>query len=75
MNKEIRVYVLDCQDISIDKGFTELTEKEWMDECERQGRVYTLEGFQRAFNEEEINSSIDVIRFITIENLKTSKIQ
>jgi hypothetical protein len=51
MNKEIRVYVLDCQDISIDKGFTELTEKEWMDECERQGRVYTLEGFQRAFNE------------------------
>jgi hypothetical protein len=75
MNKEIRVYVLDCQDISIDKGFTELTEKEWMDECERQGRVYTLEGFQRAFNEEEIHSSIDVIRFITIENLKTSKIQ
>jgi hypothetical protein len=68
MTKEIRVYVLDCQDISIDKGYKELTEKEWMDECERQGRVYTLEGFQRAFNEEEINSSIDVIKFITIEN-------
>ena len=63
-DKEIRVYVLDCQDISIDKGYKELTEKEWMEECEKQGRVYTLEGFQRAFNEEEINSSIDVIRFI-----------
>ena len=61
---EIRVYCLDCQDISIDKGFAELTEEEWITECERQGRVYTLEGFQRAFNEEEINSSIDVIRFI-----------
>jgi hypothetical protein len=67
MNKEIRVYVLDCQDISIDKGYEELTEKEWMDECERQGRVYTLEGFQRAFNEEELNSSIDVIKFMTIK--------
>ena len=67
MNKEIRVYVLDCQDISIDKGYEELTEKEWMDECERQGRVYTLEGFQRAFNEEELNSSIDLIKFMTIK--------
>ena len=64
MDKEIKVYVLDCQDISTGKGFEELTEEEWMKECERQGRVYTLERFQRAFNEEEINSSIDVIRFI-----------
>jgi hypothetical protein len=68
MNKEIRVYVLDCQDISIDKGFEEITQEEWISECERQGGVYTLEGFQRAFNEEEISSSIHLIRFITIEN-------
>lgn len=61
---ETRVYCLDCQDISIDKGFAELTEEEWITECERQGRVYSLQGFQRAFNEEEINSAINVIRFI-----------
>jgi hypothetical protein len=63
---ETRVYVLDCQDISTDKGFEELTEEEWITECERQGRVYTLNAFQRAFNEEEINPSIDVIRIINV---------
>jgi hypothetical protein len=66
MNKEIRVYVLNYQNISIDKGFAELTEKEWILECEMQGGVYTLEGFQRAFNEEKINSRIDLIKIIKI---------
>jgi hypothetical protein len=66
MNKEIRVYVLNYQDISIDKGFSELTEKEWMVECERQGGVYTLEGFQCAFNGEEIDSRYYLIKFIKI---------
>jgi hypothetical protein len=66
MKKEIRVYVLNCQDIC--KGHWEFTEEEWINECEKQRGVYTLEGFQRAFNEEEINSSINVIRFITIKN-------
>ena len=68
MNKEIRVYALNCQDISIDKGFEEMTLEEWINESERQGRVYSLEGFQRAFNEEELNTSVDLIRIITIEN-------
>jgi hypothetical protein len=68
MNKEIRVYLLNCQDISIDKGFEEMTLEEWINESERQGRVYSLEGFQRAFNEEELNTSVDLIRIITIEN-------
>jgi hypothetical protein len=76
---ETRFYVLDTQDISIDKGFEELTEKEWIIECERQGRVYSTQGFQRAFNEEEINTSIDVLRIISVslfgaKNLKTEKI-
>jgi hypothetical protein len=37
-----------------------------MVECERQGGVYTLEGFQRAFNEEEIDSRYCLIKFIKI---------
>ena len=64
---ETRVYALDTQDISVDKGFEELTEEEWVVECERQGGVYSLQGFQRAFNEEEINTSIDVIRIINVK--------
>lgn len=64
---EIRVYVLDTQDISIDKGFEELTEEEWIEQCERQGRVYSLQGFAKAFNEEEINTSIDVVKIINIK--------
>jgi hypothetical protein len=35
--------------------------------AEQDGRVYTLEGFQRAFNEEEIDSRYCLIRFIEIE--------
>jgi hypothetical protein len=66
LQTETRFYVLDTQDISIDKGFEELTEEEWITECERQGRVYSTQGFQRAFNEEEINTSIDVLRIINV---------
>ena len=63
---ETRVYVLDTQDISIDKGFEELTEEEWIAECERQGRVYSLQGFARAFNEEEISTAIDAVKIINV---------
>ena len=66
LKSETRVYVLDTQDISIDKGFEELTEEEWIEECERQGRVYSLQGFARAFNEEEISTAIDVVKIINI---------
>lgn len=63
---ETRVYVLDTQVISMDKGFEELTDEEWIAECERQGRVYSLQGFARAFNAEEISTDIDVVRIINV---------
>lgn len=63
---ETRVYVLDTQDLSINKFFGELTEEEWIAECERQGRVYSLRGFERAFNEEEISTATDVVKFINV---------
>ena len=62
MNTEFRVYCLDTQNISNGKGFEELTDEEWIDECEKQGRVYTLKGFETAFNEEEVSTCIDVIK-------------
>jgi len=67
MTKELRFYVLDTQDINIDKGFEELTDKEWIEQCERQGRVYTLNGFIKAFNEEEITTSIDVVSCFRVD--------
>lgn len=64
---EQRFCVLDTQDIQSEKGFEELTEDEWMNECERQGRIYSsLENFVKAFNEEEINTSIDVVKVINV---------
>lgn len=55
----MRVYVIDTT--NLDKGFEEMSQEEFMTESERQGRVYSIKGFQRAFNEEEVNVNTDVI--------------
>jgi hypothetical protein len=55
----MRVYVIDTT--NLDKGFEEMSQEEFMTESERQGRVYSIHGFQRAFNEEEVNVNTDVI--------------
>ena len=61
---EIRVYVVNVNDNDFDGDNT--TDNEFMTLAENNGRVYTLDGFQEAFNFEEINSGIDVIRFINV---------
>lgn len=68
-DKEVRVYVVNTIDerVSDIDSFTDLTDEEFMFEAEEQGRVYTLEGFQRAFNFNEVDSQIDLIRFIEVE--------
>lgn len=58
---ETRVYVLESD---FENSENKLTDEEFATLAEKIGRVYTLQGFQYAFNMEEINSSIDVIRFI-----------
>jgi hypothetical protein len=64
---ETRVYVVDTEDERMDDVYwEELTDEEFMFEAEEQGRVYTLDGFAKAFNFEEINSSTDAIRFIQV---------
>ena len=63
---ELRFYVLNTEDISSGKSFKEITEDEWVEECERQGRVYSTESFQKAFNKEEINTSTDVLKILTV---------
>lgn len=65
---ETRVYVLESTQFDTllsDEQFKNLvTDEDFVTLAEEQGRVYTLQGFQEAFNLEEINSAIDVIRFI-----------
>ena len=60
---ETRVYVLDTT--KYDKSLMWGNET-FMRVAEKEGSVYSLQGFQKAFNLEEINSSIDVIRIINV---------
>lgn len=58
---ETRVYIIDSSYAipTSDEDFITL--------AEQLGRVYTLQGFQKAFNEEEtISSTIDYIRIISV---------
>lgn len=65
---ETRVYVIEAQHSLKynERVFTTLTDEEFQDIAEEEGRVYTLEGFQDAFNNEDVSSAIDVIRFINV---------
>ena len=59
--KEMRVYVLDMSLMN------DYTDEEFMEKAENYGSVYTLKGFENAFNSEELNTFVDYIRFIEVE--------
>jgi len=61
---ETRVYLLTVEDSDISEE--NMSDGEFMKLAEEKGSVYSLEGFQQAFNWEEVNSSTDVIRFINV---------
>jgi hypothetical protein len=68
MTKETRVYLIFLEnDLSgVEVGdWNELTDEQWINLSEEQGTVLSLQGFQRAFNKEEIPYDT-YIRFITI---------
>lgn len=67
MKAEKRVYVVDDLENLNDKSPTQLTNEEFINYAEQTGKVYTLDSFVEAFNNEEINSSCDFIRIIDIE--------
>ena len=68
MKQETRVYLItqenDSSGVGVG-GWNELTDSQWMELSESQGIVLSLEGFQRAFNKEEIPYDA-YLRFITI---------
>jgi cellobiose phosphorylase len=68
MEKETRVYVINTNDDRVVdiEWINELSDDEFIYEAEKQGRVYSLKGFEKAFSNEEINTSTDEIRFINM---------
>ena len=61
---ETRVYVVDTNDNNYNGD--ETSDEDFMDMAEADGRVYSLDSFQNAFNFSEVNTDIDVIRFINV---------
>ena len=62
---ETRVYVIDTFNVR-ERNWNDLTNEEFINLAEEDGNVYTLQGFQEAFNSQDINIEIDVIRFINV---------
>lgn len=70
MSKETRVYLIDLtNDFSgVDVGnWNNITDEQWIQLSEEQGNVFSLDGFQKQFNNELIGYET-YIRFITINN-------
>ena len=63
--KELRVYVVDV-DI-LEEQTCSITDDVFIELAEKQGTVYSLKGFELAFNYQELNTSTDIIRFIEVE--------
>lgn len=62
--KEFRVYVVDTDDQFSELSVKDMTDEQFMAEAEMLGTVYTLEGFEKAFNNGEIQSDSDYIKII-----------
>ena len=64
--KELRVFI-----VTLSKEVPEphvLGDEDFMSIAEKNGTVWSLEGFERAFNvNNEVDSSVDIIRFIEVE--------
>ena len=63
---ETRVYVVDAINYDFDTLPDTWEEEVFMSEAEIQGTVYTLQGFQHAHNNSEIDVADCYIRFINI---------
>jgi hypothetical protein len=64
MKKEIRVYLVDLYEVSHTQNPRKWSDNKFITEAEKQGTVYTLQGFVDAYNEDETNQNNSVIRII-----------
>lgn len=63
---ETRVYVIDTFNVR-ERDWNTLTDEEFITLAEEDGNIYTLKSFQEAFNSQDVNTEIDIIRFINVE--------
>lgn len=63
--REIRVYSININEI--DDNIDKYSNDKFIDIAEKLGTVYSLQGFENAFNYEYINTGTDYIRFIEVE--------
>ena len=63
--KELRIYVVNVDTLEEQTGL--ITDDVFIELAEKQGTVYSLKGFELAFNYQELNTSTDIIRFIEVE--------
>jgi hypothetical protein len=69
LKTEIRVYLINIEDEKLeDVEVINFTDEEFIAEAERQGKVFTLNNFQNAFNEITygVSQAVDVVRFIEV---------
>lgn len=58
--KEIRVYVINTELYEQDIDVTSISDEEFMDIAEELGSVYSLKGFEKAFNSFDLFSPSEV---------------
>ena len=59
-----RVYAIDLYELDTEIPVWDLNDEEFMDMAEQQGKVWTLDGFEKAFNNEQISDTW-IIRIVT----------
>ena len=64
--REFRVYIVDVHS-DTDELIPLLTDEEFMNMAEHNGTVYSLSGFQHAYNNDLINSNEEFIRIMEVE--------
>lgn len=67
--ENIKVYGIDLDIFNDDyfddeRLFSDLSKEEFIEESERQGLVWSLEGFEKGFNEGDINSDKIIIKIL-----------
>lgn len=67
MKKELRVYAVAVSDFEVGEYNFNVSDERFMDLAENAGTVWSLKGFQDAFNSDECPSPYDsYIRFIEV---------
>lgn len=66
MNTELRFYLIDSKNIPDNFNCIDCTDDEFIELCEEKGEIYSLVGFEIAFNTAKVNTSTYELRAIEV---------